>query len=103
RVLEKFLELDFDTLSDRLEATSAFTHVLGCNRARHEDSLVNRLESNVDVEVFTLFDVGNALSPTLGDGNRKGVLAHFARLAHDIARGQDKGPVKVILHMTSLR
>ncbi|BDZ38462.1 hypothetical protein GCM10025863_10760 [Microbacterium suwonense] len=52
---------------------------------------MHRLQANIEIDALALFDGHDALAPFLGQGHREAMLAHLARLADDVADGQDEG------------
>ena len=63
---------------------------------------MNRLQTHIQIEGLAGGNRDDALSPLLGQRHGESVFTHLARLADDVAGGQDKGTVQSGSHPAML-
>jgi hypothetical protein len=90
RIREKLLELDFDGPSDVDEAATTHAGVLRIDDSRDQNALVDRLQTDIQIEFGTGLIGHDPLSPGILQGHGELMFAHLSRLADDVADGEDE-------------
>lgn len=98
RIREKLLELDFDWPDDIGQAASADAFVLGIRRSGDENALMNGLHPDVEIDVRTLLEGDDPLTPLFGEGDGESVFAHLTGVSDDVADGHHERAVQSSLH-----
>lgn len=84
-IREKLLKLDFNAEGDVIEASSALSACLGYRLSGDQNTLVNRLETQVEFEWFVLAHGNQAFTPLHRSGHVNAEFLHLAGLADEVS------------------
>jgi hypothetical protein len=102
RIREKLLELDFDALGDRCEASAALSLERRTGRSGGEDSFVDGLETHLDIDRSVRRHRDESLAPALGQVDIEREFAHLAGSTDEVADVEGEGAGSGGSHPTSL-
>lgn len=102
RIREKLLDFDFDGLSHLDEAPDALPHSRTVDLQRHEDPIVQGLQSRLDVEFGSGLHSDDGIAEIIGDRHVERPFTHLAGAVHEVVDVDRERILQVVSHRNTV-